>query len=196
MTPPKSVEELIAVLATETAPKFVFFWGHQPAPDGSVTKSCFSQWWSSPFTIDGVEYRTAEHFMMASKARLFGDTPTLERILAAGHPKQAKDLGRSVAGFDEALWLACRFEFVVTGNQAKFSQHPDLAAFLLATGQRVLVEASPLDRIWGIGLTADSPDASRLQPLPPRSERHRKRSSAFAIPPHPPRTPRSPPRGA
>ena len=156
--PPKSIEELVAATATEGAPKFVFFWGHHPSPDGGVTKSCFSQWWLSPY---GVEYRTAEHFMMAAKARLFGDAATLERILAAGHPKQAKDLGRSVAGFDEAVWLAHRFDFVVAGNQAKFSQHPDLAGFLLGTGQRVLVEASPVDRIWGIGLAADSPDAAR-----------------------------------
>jgi ribA/ribD-fused uncharacterized protein len=98
--------------------------------------------------------------MMASKARLFGDANALERILAAPHPKQAKDLGRSVTNFDEAVWLANRFDFVVAGNQAKFSQHPDLAAFLLGTGQRILVEASPVDRIWGIGLAEDSPDAA------------------------------------
>lgn len=159
--PPKTVEELISAIATETPPKFVFFWGHQPAADGSITKSCFSQWWHSPFTVDGIEYRTAEHFMMASKARLFGDTATLERILGALHPKQAKDLGRSVAHFDQEVWLSQRFDLVVAGNHAKFSQHPALAEFLLGTGHDVLVEASPLDRIWGIGLAADSPDASR-----------------------------------
>lgn len=148
------------MMSADSLPKFVFFWGHQPSTDGSVTKSCFSQWWFSPFTIDGIEYRTAEHFMMASKARLFGDTATLQRILSAAHPKQAKDFGRLVSDFDEAVWLAHRFDFVVAGNQAKFSQHPDLAKFLLGTGQRVLVEASPVDRIWGIGLAADSPDAA------------------------------------
>ncbi len=99
--------------------------------------------------------------MMASKARLFGDTATLERILGASHPKQAKDLGRSVADFDEEVWLSQRFDLVVAGNLAKFSQHPSLAEFLLGTGQRLLVEASPVDRIWGIGLAADSPDAQR-----------------------------------
>ncbi len=159
--PPKSVEELIAAISGGMSPKFVFFWGHQPSPDGSITKSCFSQWWPASFTVDGTEYRTAEHYMMASKARLFGDTAAYERILAASHPKQAKDLGRSVADFDEIAWLEHRFGFVVTGNHAKFSQHPDLAAFLISTGQRILVEASPVDRIWGIGLAPDSDDASR-----------------------------------
>ena len=159
MIPPKSVDELEAAIAGGFEPKYVFFWGHQPSSGGRVTKACFSQWWEGPFSADGIEYRTAEHFMMASKARLFGDAVTLERILAAPHPKQAKDLGRSVAGFDEAVWLAHRFEYVVAGNLAKFSQNPELADFLLGTGKRVLVEASPVDRIWGIGLAADSPDA-------------------------------------
>jgi ribA/ribD-fused uncharacterized protein len=159
--PPKTLEELLVAIADRSAPKFVFFWGHQPSADGAITKTCFSQWWIAPFSVDKVEYRTAEHFMMASKARLFGDTATLERILAAPHPKQAKDLGRSVADFDEAIWLAHRFDFVVAVNQAKFSQHSNLANFLLGTGQRILVEASPADRIWGIGLAADSPAATR-----------------------------------
>ncbi len=161
MTPPKSVEELNAAMAAGTSPRFLFFWGHQPASDGSTTKSCLSQWWAAPFTVDGIGYRTAEHFMMASKARLFGDQAILERILASGHPKQAKDLGRSVANFDEHLWLEHRYDLVVAGNLAKFSQNPELASFLLGTRDRILVEASPVDRIWGIGLAEDSPDASR-----------------------------------
>jgi ribA/ribD-fused uncharacterized protein len=158
---PPSIAELAAVLAGPNPPKFMFFWGHHPANDGSITKSCLSQWWPAPFTVDGIEYRTAEHFMMASKARLFGDRVTFERILKSGHPKQAKELGREVANFNEHVWLQHRYSFVVTGNHAKFSEHPELAAFLLATGQRIIVEASPVDRIWGIGLAADSPDAAR-----------------------------------
>lgn len=161
MKSPRSIEELTAAIASGLAPQFVFFWGHQPAADGAVTKSCFSQWWPSSFTVGGIEYRTAEHFMMAAKARLFADPIALERILAAPSPKQAKELGRSVANFDEPTWQAHRFELIVAGNHAKFAQHPDLAAFLLATGQSNLVEASPVDRIWGIGLAANSPDASK-----------------------------------
>ncbi|NGN64391.1 NADAR family protein [Streptomyces sp. A7024] len=135
--------------------KFLFFWGHRPTRDGSVGKGCFSQWWPAPFTVDGVEYATAEHFTMAGKARLFGDTDAERAIVAAGHPKQAKDLGRTVRGFDQEAWAAHRYDIVVRGNEAKFGQHPDLRDYLLRTGDRVLVEASPVDRVWGIGLAAD-----------------------------------------
>jgi ribA/ribD-fused uncharacterized protein len=164
MSPPRSVADLIALTASGQRPKYVFFWGHQPAPDGSVTKSCFSQWWVAPFTgEDGHTYPTAEHYMMAGKARLFGDTAMHEKILQAAHPKQAKELGRKVKGFDEAKWVAHRFDLVVAGNLAKFAQHPELKAFLLGTGQRVIVEASPVDRIWGIGLKGDDARAEKPQ---------------------------------
>jgi ribA/ribD-fused uncharacterized protein len=69
-------------------------------------------------------------------------------------------LGRQVRGFDEEAWTAARYDIVVAGSVAKFGQHEDLRAFLLATGERVLVEASPLDRVWGIGLAADDERAS------------------------------------
>lgn len=141
--------------------KYLFFWGHTPAADGGVTKSCFSQWWHAPFEIDGIHYPTAEHWMMAGKARLFGDAATLEMILKAEHPKQAKDLGRKVAGFDDEAWNRERFNLVVAGNLAKFAQHPALRDFLLGTGGRILVEASPVDRIWGIGLAGDDPAAEQ-----------------------------------
>jgi len=91
---------------------------------------------------------------MAGKARLFGDEAAVEPILAARTPAEAKNLGRLVHGFDEAAWDAARFELVVRGNVAKFGQDPALRAYLLGTGNRVLVEASPRDRVWGIGLGA------------------------------------------
>ncbi|MDX6355097.1 MAG: hypothetical protein QOF98_2000, partial [Streptomyces sp.] len=83
------------------------------------------------------------------------------RVLAARHPKAAKDGGRSVRGFDEAVWRRARFALVTEGSVHKFGQHPGLRAFLLGTGQRVLVEASPVDRVWGIGLAADDERAER-----------------------------------
>lgn len=135
--------------------KYLFFWGHQPSRDGSITASCLSQWWPAPFTVDGRVFPTAEHYMMWSKAMLFGDDSVASRVLEAGHPNQAKTLGRQVRGFDEGRWVAARYDIVVAGSVAKFGQHPDLRAFLLGTGKRVLVEASPLDRVWGIGLAAD-----------------------------------------
>ena len=101
--------------------------------------------------------------MMAGKARLFGDMAIHAEILKAPHPKQAKELGRKVKGFDEETWVARRFDLVVAGNEAKFAQHPELKAFLLGTGQRVLVEASPVDRIWGIGMKGDDENAEKPQ---------------------------------
>lgn len=146
---------LIAAMQAGHQPKWLFFWGHTPAKDGSLTKTCFSQWWDGhPFEVDGTTYHTAEHYMMAEKARLFGDPETLAKIIAAGHPNTAKKLGRQVKNFDDPLWKRSRLDIVVRGNEAKFSQHPDLRDFLLHTGDRVIVEASPYDRIWGIGMAA------------------------------------------
>jgi ribA/ribD-fused uncharacterized protein len=140
--------------------KYLFFWGHEARPGAPVGKQCLSQWWEAPFTVDGRSYRTAEHFMMCGKALLFGDEDTAERVLAARTPGEAKALGRQVRGFDEDEWAARRLDVVVRGNLAKFGAHDDLRGFLLATGDRVLVEASPLDRVWGIGLAADDERAA------------------------------------
>ena len=150
--------------------KYLCFWGHQKRADGRLTETCFSQWDPTAFVVDGQSYGTAEHYMMAEKARLFGDAVALSRILQAATPGAAKKLGRTVAGFDQERWNERRFQIVVAGNLAKFGQHEELRAFLLATGKRVLVEASPVDRIWGIGLARDDeraerPDAWRGQNL-------------------------------
>ncbi|MBB1242480.1 NADAR family protein, partial [Streptomyces durbertensis] len=125
-----------------------------------VGPGCLSQWWPSPFTVDGVRYATAEHWMMARKAELFDDREALAAVLAAASPGAAKAAGRRVRGFTEERWAEHRFEVVVEGSVHKFGQHPELRAFLLATGCRVLVEASPLDRVWGIGLAADDERAA------------------------------------
>ncbi|MFE7122246.1 NADAR family protein, partial [Streptomyces sp. NPDC057654] len=148
---PRSVAELTASAARGEKLKYVCFWGHRPPRGGGVGSGCFSQWWPAPFTVDGVTYATAEHWMMAGKARLFGDAEAWERAVAAVHPKAAKDAGRSVRGFDEDVWLRRRFGLVVEGSLHKFGRHPELCAYLLGTGRRVLVEASPVDRVWGIG---------------------------------------------
>ncbi|WP_328343909.1 NADAR family protein [Streptomyces violaceus] len=140
--------------------RYLHFWGHRPRPDGLIGPSCLSQWWPAPFTAAGVEYATAEHWMMAGKARLFGDAAAERAVLAAGHPAEAKKAGRLVRGFDEAIWERERFRIVVDGSVHKFAAHPELREFLLNTGERVLVEASPVDRVWGIGLAADDEAAS------------------------------------
>ncbi|MDW3192086.1 MAG: NADAR family protein [Cytophagales bacterium] len=138
---------------------YLFFWGHQK-PTKGVTKTCFSQWYEAPFEIAGDHFMTAEHYMMYSKALLFGDQSAAKKLLKATNPGEAKKIGREVQGFDQQVWEANRFEIVVTGNVAKFNSDPELKAFLLGTGDRILVEASPVDRIWGIGLAQDHPDCS------------------------------------
>lgn len=141
-----------------TESKFLFFWGHQPNKDGSISKTCFSQWWLSSFEVDKVIYKTAEHWMMAKKAELFKDNEILARIIKVNSPAEAKKLGREVKNYDDKLWLANRYEIVKLGNYHKFSQNPDLKKFLINTKDRVLVEASPVDPIWGIGIASDHKD--------------------------------------
>jgi ribA/ribD-fused uncharacterized protein len=158
---PRSVEDVLKLEAAGDPMKFLFFWGGLPTRTGEIGKSCLSQWWEGTFTENGVAYRSAEHYMMAAKARLFGDERTEARILAAGHPREAKGLGRQVRAFEEEVWLAHRFDLVVQGNVAKFGGDPALRAYLLGTGRRILVEASPLDRVWGIGLGAEDERAAR-----------------------------------
>ena len=104
-------EHLAAVAAAEASgqAEFLFFWGHQPQPDGTTGPGCLSQWWPAPFTVDGVAYPTAEHWMMAGKARLFRDDQALAAVLAAADPKAAKAAGRSVRGRRVAGHGAPRF---------------------------------------------------------------------------------------
>jgi ribA/ribD-fused uncharacterized protein len=160
LPPIRSVASLRQYIDAGHPVKYLFFWGHTGQPGGAVGKECFSQWYPAAFTVDDAIYATAEHYMMAEKARLFGDEATRSAILKATHPNEAKKLGWLVANFDEAYWEEARFSIVVQGNTAKFTQHPALREFLLETTSRVLVEASPVDAIWGIGLAQDSPHAS------------------------------------
>lgn len=148
------------LLARTDHPELLLFWGHQPEPDGRVGKGCLSQWWLADLDDDGLRFRSAEHYMMFHKALLFEDQDTAAGILAADNPGEAKALGRQVRGFDSAVWAARRFDVVVAGNLLKFTQHPELGAYLRGTGERVLVEASPVDEVWGIGLAADDPRAT------------------------------------
>lgn len=137
----------------------LYIWGHRPEPDGSIGKGCLSQWWPVRFTADGQSFASAEHYMMWRKATLFGDAAVAERVLSSDDPREAKALGRQVTGFDTPTWESERYGIVLAGNLAKFGQHADLRAYLLSTGDQELVEASPDDRVWGIGLTADDPRA-------------------------------------
>lgn len=157
----RSVAQLCEAFAAGETPKMLMFWGHQPSQDGAITKSCFSQWFESAFVVDGVSYPTAEHYMMAEKARLFGDEDARLRVLDAANPGAAKAVGREVLRFNNEIWQQHRWDIVVRANLEKFSQNAALRAFLLQTRDRVLVEASPVDNIWGIGLAADDPRAQQ-----------------------------------
>jgi ribA/ribD-fused uncharacterized protein len=153
------LESLRAAIRDGAKPEYLFFWGHTPK-HGILGKECLSQWYPAPFEVDGCLFPTAEHYMMVHKALLFDDRETAERMLRAPDPRAVKTVGRSVKGFNEEIWDANRFTIVVNGNHAKFSQNTSLRAFLVATRTRILVEASPQDRIWGIGLAADSEAAT------------------------------------
>ena len=141
--------------------KFLFFWGHQPSKDGTITKTCFSQWWKSSFIVNEIEYKTAEHWMMVKKAELFGDKEMAQKILDSKSPAEAKKWGREVRNYDDVLWLANRYQIVKEGNLHKFNQNKELKEFLLQTKNRILVEASPVDAVWGIGLASDHENAKQ-----------------------------------
>lgn len=130
--------------------KFLFFWGHTVKDE--ITKSCFSQWFTGKFEENGIVYKTAEHYMMAGKARLFNDPEILEKIVQASTPNQVKALGRKVKNFDPKVWNEHKYEIVKQGNLLKFSQNQKYKDFLLSTNDKILVEASPYDTIWGIGM--------------------------------------------
>lgn len=156
------MDELIKQVSRGERVKYLPFWGHRPQPDGRLGPSCLSQWWPASFTVGDVRYATAEHWMMAGKARLFGDPGAERAAVEAKSPAEAKKIGRLVRGFDNAIWERERFALVVEGSVHKFDSDPALRGYLLGTGNRVLVEASPMDRIWGIGLAAD--DERALDP--------------------------------
>ncbi len=127
--------------------RFTFFWQERP----------FSQWSPSKFIVDGVEYTHAEQYMMAEKARFFGDNETLVEIMKAQTPAEQKALGRAVKNFDSNKWAPEALRVVYRGNYEKFKQNPKMRDKLFATEGTTLVEASPEDRIWGIGLGVKDP---------------------------------------
>lgn len=159
----KTKEDLIRYLNNGCSVEYLFFWGHTVKNNDSiVNKACLSQWYPASFTIDDIIYPTAEHYMMHQKALLFGDYENAYKIVKAESAHEAKLLGRQVKNFDATIWQKHSFDIVVIGNLAKFSQHQHLKEFLMSTQNAVLVEASPNDIIWGIGLSETHPDATNL----------------------------------
>lgn len=128
--------------------KYTFFWGGP-----------FSQWAPSEILIDGVMYNCCEQYMMAQKALVFKDIETHDEIMKTPHPADQKALGRKIKNFDKVTWEAIAKSVVYRANTAKFNQHKHYYDDLMATGETLLVEASPEDPIWGIGLSENDPRA-------------------------------------
>jgi len=160
---PTNRDELRQRIESGETFEYHLFYGHKPFEDGVATDAFFSQWFVREFEIDGINYPTAEHWMMAEKARLFGDDEMLAEILVAPDPKTAKAWGRKVQNFDKDTWNENAEKIVFKGNVAKFEQNPDLKEHLLSTAGKILVEAAPRDQIWGIGYGAKNEKA--LDPL-------------------------------
>ena len=122
-----------------------------------------SQWYPSPFTIDGVRFVNCEQRMMYMKGKVFGDEEAMREVMLTEDPKRHKEIGRSVKNFDVDTWSAKAYQVVVEANYAKYSQNPELRQFLIDSGSRKFVECAPYDKIWGNGLnitqSLQSPEA-------------------------------------
>jgi ribA/ribD-fused uncharacterized protein len=127
--------------------KYVFFWG-----------GTMSQWHASEFEIDGQKYTCAEQYMMYKKASLFEDEDVANAIMRTNNPREQKALGRKVRGFDKDKWEEVCKEYVYEANYAKFTQNPHMLEELKTYGNREIVESSPEDSIWGIGMHENHPD--------------------------------------
>ena len=135
----------------------VFFWR---TDKNYLSTGCFSQWQKSDFVVEDKHYSCAEQYMMGQKALIFNDFETFEKILSADHPKQIKALGREVKNFNSNEWDAVKYSIVLNGNFYKFTQNEEMLKILISTGDKILAEASPLDKIWGIGLSEDDKNAN------------------------------------
>lgn len=124
----------------------IYFWG-----------SIYSQWYKSNFTEGLHTFNTAEKYMMYHKAMLFKDEDMAKQILKSNDPKVQKALGKKVKNFSQQIWDEHKLDIVIKGNLLKFSQDVGLKNHLLATGDKILVEGSPYDTIWGVGLKYDNP---------------------------------------
>lgn len=152
-----TLPNIIEKFQQKERPEFLFFWGHTGKDE--ITKSCFSQWFPLQFEENRTIYKTAEHYMMAGKAKLFNDQEILQNILQSETPNQAKNLGRKVKNFDPQSWDEYKYDIVKKANLLKFGQNSKFADFLLSTGDKILTEASPYDKIWGIGMLESDPKA-------------------------------------
>ncbi|EIV93049.1 NADAR family protein [Frankia sp. QA3] len=167
--PPRSLEDLRR-LERQAAPlRFRFFWGQRQAVADGTGAGCLSLRWPARFAVDGVDYPSAQHYVLVRKARLFGDHATAETVLALPAPIPLAAVGRRIRGFDETVWDRHRYAVAVAANSAKFAQNAILRTYLTGTAGLVLADTSPRDRIWGIGCDRDDDRASRPSAWPGRN---------------------------
>ncbi len=133
--------------------RIIPFWGSDDTPYETFSNfhPCSLQW-------NGITFPTSEHLFMAHKAMYFGDVDILQDIITADSPGKAKRLGRKVAGFDQQIWSNISYDIMKIVCYQKIQQNPDIQEVLINTGDAIIVEASPYDRIWGIGLAPTDPD--------------------------------------
>ena len=142
-----NVQDVINKFNNREKLEYVFFWR---------TNSYFSNWYPSDFVVDGIKYWCTEQYMMAKKAELFGDREIYNLIMHCDSQREIKALGRKISNFNESVWVKNRERIVFEGNYAKFTQNPMLKSYIVKQKNKILVEASPYDRIWGVGI--DSSD--------------------------------------
>lgn len=126
---------------------YEFFWG-----------GIYSNWAPSDIVVGDKTFNCVEQYMMYKKAEVAGDTESMQAVMNTQMPNEQKAIGRRIKNYDDAKWAAVRYEIVKEAIRAKFTQHADLKEKLLASGNKHIVEASPYDVVWGIGMGEDHPD--------------------------------------
>lgn len=133
----------------------LFFWGHTEH-GSNVTKACLSNFYPCKFEFNGKTFNFSEQCFMYQKAMLFNDFEIAKQVLNETDVRKIKALGRKVKNFNNELWDKHKEDFMFNACYAKFSQNDKLKDFLLSTGNHEIVEASPVDNIWGIGFSSDN----------------------------------------
>lgn len=151
-----TLDDVQTMFKNEENLEFIFFSGHQKTSNGTITKTCLSQWYQAPFEMNNVKYKCTEQYMMCEKARLFKDEEAYNKILQAYHPNQMKLIGRRIRNFDNTIWNEHKVQIVKIANLAKFSQNQKLKRYLINTKNKILVKNVLHDSIWGIGLSKNS----------------------------------------
>ena len=146
-----NIDWLIDDVAAGKEHTYVTFW----QADEGCENRIFCQWYAHPFMVNGRKYDTAEQYMMSEKALLFGDLDSYKAIMNESSPKICKQLGRQVKNFDSSIWNNAFREIIFHGNLGKFQSDIEFIDALLSTGDAVLIEASPLDDIYGAGISKE-----------------------------------------